>query len=140
MKKFILQDKVINDYNKRVEEFEKLMELYLAVVADLKRVKSNTDDIIPSNKKYSNKKAGISIANDLEETSVMDGGVNMKNELHLLKTYNETLKNDISKLTSDKKNIEEALEFYNETNSLNYKKELDNLKAANAIMKVIILI
>ena len=50
MKKFILQDKFMNDYNKRVDEFEKLMENYLLVVADLKRVKSGTEDTQNTNR------------------------------------------------------------------------------------------
>jgi len=123
VKKFIIQDKFINEYNKRVDEFEKIMELYLIVINDLKRMKSN----------------------ELETDSYNEGNVsgpsqtefnNMKNEMSLLKGYLETLKADNSKLINEKKTIEETFEFYNNTNTMIYKKEFEQVKSSIEIMKV----
>lgn len=123
VKKFIIQDKFINEYNKRVDEFENIMELYLIVINDLKRIKSNEVE------SYS--------YNQGNETGPSNTEINnMKNEMSLLKGYLETLKADNSRLINEKKTIEETIEFYNNTNTMIYKKEFEQVKSSIEIMKV----
>jgi len=123
VKKFIIQDKFINEYNKRVDEFEKIMELYLIVINDLKRIKSNE---VESDCYNEGNEAGPS------HTEIN----NMKNEMSLLKGYLETLKADNSRLINEKKTIEETIEFYNNTNTMIHKKEFEQVKSSIEIMKV----
>jgi len=165
LKKFTLQDKVIESFQKRSDDYEKTLTLYLEIIQELKKEKSK----IPSSlfKTNNNNNVKIMFSNNVKSPTrnVREGPVSpmlspiskgkeefssrndknniqeldvdfIKNELNLYKSYLDNLKLDNSNLLLEKKSINDAITEYTEMSSNINKTEISNLKTTFKIMEV----
>jgi len=136
--KFILQEKLIQDYQSRSDEFEKMMILYLDVINNMKKTKLFEDKNDKSNNNISGKAIGLGIGSPTKTNSNENNKnelSSLKSELILYKSYIDNLKMENHKLSQENNNINEAISTYTETSSNINKLEIGNLKTSLKILE-----